>query len=165
MYKSCVTWRRLRPCYIPCTAYSPKRSQLTRQLNCALCWEWPGFRTWALLREGRGRCVPSAIGTRVPRRELVNRAVTSLEISFIHSFIHCSRALSWSLVSSFVIFFTLTVGLLRLVTRPSQGRYIHTGQHKHGINAHTRISITWVRFEPTISVFERANIAASMIDN
>jgi hypothetical protein len=35
--------------------------------------------------------------------------------------------------------FTQTVGLLGRVISPSQGRYLHTGQHKHRINAHTDI--------------------------
>jgi hypothetical protein len=40
---------------------------------------------------------------------------------------------------SFVIIFTQTVRLLGRVTSPSQGRYLHTGQIKHRINAHTDI--------------------------
>jgi hypothetical protein len=40
---------------------------------------------------------------------------------------------------SFVIFFSQTEGLLGRVISPSQGRYLHTGQHKHRINAHTDI--------------------------
>jgi hypothetical protein len=37
---------------------------------------------------------------------------------------------------------------------PSQGRCLHTEQHKHIINAHT--SMPRVGFEPTIAVFEKA---------
>jgi hypothetical protein len=37
---------------------------------------------------------------------------------------------------SLVIFFTRTVGLLVRVISSSQGCYLHTGQHKHRINAH-----------------------------
>jgi hypothetical protein len=33
--------------------------------------------------------------------------------------------------------FSRMVGLLGRVTSPSQSRYLHTGQHKHRINAHT----------------------------
>jgi hypothetical protein len=44
----------------------------------------------------------------------------------------------WSLLQ-FRNFFTQTVGLLGLVISPSQGRYLHTGQHKHRINADTDI--------------------------
>jgi hypothetical protein len=40
---------------------------------------------------------------------------------------------------SFVNFFTQTVGLLGRGISPSQGRYLHTGQHKHRINANTDI--------------------------
>jgi hypothetical protein len=44
----------------------------------------------------------------------------------------------WPLLR-FVISFTQTVGLLGRVISPSQGRYQHTRQHKHRINAHTDI--------------------------
>jgi hypothetical protein len=44
----------------------------------------------------------------------------------------------WSFIQ-FVILFTQTVELLGRVISPSQGRYLHTGQHKHRINAHTDI--------------------------
>jgi hypothetical protein len=40
---------------------------------------------------------------------------------------------------NFVIIFTQTLGLLGRVISPSQGRYLHTQQHKHRINAHTDI--------------------------
>jgi hypothetical protein len=60
--------------------------------------------------------------------------------SFIHSFIHqrlYSLLLGPGLFFSFVIFFTQTVGLLGRGISPSQGHYLHTGQHKHRINSHT----------------------------
>jgi hypothetical protein len=60
--------------------------------------------------------------------------------SFINSFIHLSMVLQPfgpRIFFSFVIFFTQTVGLLGRVISPSQGRYLHTEQHKHRINAHT----------------------------
>jgi hypothetical protein len=63
-------------------------------------------------------------------------------ILFVHSFIHqwlYSPLLGPGLFFIFVIFFTQTVGLLGRVINPSQGRYLHTGQHKHKINAHTDI--------------------------
>jgi hypothetical protein len=41
------------------------------------------------------------------------------------------------------------------VIRPSQGRYLHTGQHKH--NKRTQISMPGMGFEPTTPMFERAN--------
>jgi hypothetical protein len=62
--------------------------------------------------------------------------------SFIHSFIHqClySPLLGPGLFFSSIIFFAQTVGLLGRVIRPSQGPYLHIGQHKHRINAHTDI--------------------------
>jgi hypothetical protein len=61
---------------------------------------------------------------------------------FIHSFIHqwlYSPLLGPGQFFSFVIVFTQSVGLLGRVISPSQGRYLHTGQHKHRINAHTDI--------------------------
>jgi hypothetical protein len=58
----------------------------------------------------------------------------------VHSFSNDSTALfgPWPLLQ-FVVIFTQTVGLLGLLISPSQGRYLHTGQHKHRINAHTDI--------------------------
>jgi hypothetical protein len=43
------------------------------------------------------------------------------------------------LLFSSVIIFTQMIGLLGRVIRPPQGRYLHTGQHKHGINTYTDI--------------------------
>jgi hypothetical protein len=52
--------------------------------------------------------------------------------------------------------FSQTVGLLGRVISPSQGRYLHTGQHKHRINAYThQTSMPWLGFEPTIPASER----------
>jgi hypothetical protein len=62
----------------------------------------------------------------------------TLYIFFIHQW-HYSPLFGPGLSLSFVIFFTQTVGLLGGVSSPSQGRYLHTGQHKHRINAHTNI--------------------------
>jgi hypothetical protein len=45
----------------------------------------------------------------------------------------------WPLLQFRNHFFTQSVGLLGRVTSPSQLRYLHTGQHKHRINAHTDI--------------------------
>jgi hypothetical protein len=50
---------------------------------------------------------------------------------------------------------TQSVGLLGCVVNPSQGRYLHTEQHKHRINAHKHPCLEW-DFESTISSFERA---------
>jgi hypothetical protein len=58
--------------------------------------------------------------------------------SFIHQWLY-SPLLGPGLFISFIIFFTQTVGLLRRVMNPLQGRHLHTGQHKHRINAHTDI--------------------------
>jgi hypothetical protein len=51
-----------------------------------------------------------------------------------------SRALCWTLATfSLSWSFTHSVGLHGRGISPSQGRYLHTGQHKHRINAHTDI--------------------------
>jgi hypothetical protein len=43
----------------------------------------------------------------------------------------------------FLDLFTQLVGLLGWGISPSQGRYLHTGQHKHRINAHRRPCLKW----------------------
>jgi hypothetical protein len=63
---------------------------------------------------------------------------------FIHPFIHqwpYIRLLGPGLYFSFVIIFTQTVGLLGRGISPSQGLYLHTGQHKHRINTHKNIHV------------------------
>jgi hypothetical protein len=64
-------------------------------------------------------------------------SLPSIDSYFIHQWLY-SPLLGPGLFS-FVIFFTQTVGLLGRVISPSQGRYLHTGQHKHRVNAHTDI--------------------------
>jgi hypothetical protein len=67
-----------------------------------------------------------------------------LYISFTHSALHqwfYSPLLGPGLFLSFVIFFTLMVGFLWRVISPSQGRYLHIGQHKHRINTYTDIHV------------------------
>jgi hypothetical protein len=52
--------------------------------------------------------------------------------------------------------FSQMVGFLGRVISPLQGRWLHTGQHKHRINAYTQqTSMPWVGFEPTIPASER----------
>jgi hypothetical protein len=49
-----------------------------------------------------------------------------------------------------------TVGLLGRVISSSQGLYLNTGKHKHGINAYThQTSMPYIGFEPTIPASER----------
>jgi hypothetical protein len=43
----------------------------------------------------------------------------------------------------FLNLFTQSVGLLGRGISPSQGRYLHTGQHKHRINAHRHPCLKW----------------------
>jgi hypothetical protein len=57
-------------------------------------------------------------------------------------------SVSWS--------FRQSIGHLGRGISPSQGRYLHTGQHKHRINAHRHVCMPQVGFEPTTPVFERA---------
>jgi hypothetical protein len=59
-------------------------------------------------------------------------------------------------LGSFFSFFTYTqsVGLLGRGMSPSQGRYLHTGQHKYRIN--TQTTMPRVGFEHTTTVFKRA---------
>jgi hypothetical protein len=61
--------------------------------------------------------------------------------SFIYQWLH-SPLLSPGLFFCLVINFTQTVGLLGRVISPSQGRYLHTGQHKCRMNAPTDIRIS-----------------------
>jgi hypothetical protein len=55
--------------------------------------------------------------------------------SFIHEGLY-SPLLGPGLFFSSIIIFTQTVGLFGRVISLSQGRYLHTGQHKHRIKAH-----------------------------
>jgi hypothetical protein len=77
------------------------------------------------------------------RRETYYRqAAHSFNHSFIHSPIHhrfYGPLLGPCLFFSFIIFFTQMAGLLGRVISPSQGRYLHHGQHKHRINAYIDI--------------------------
>jgi hypothetical protein len=43
----------------------------------------------------------------------------------------------------FLDLFTQSVGLLGRGIRPPQGRYLHTGQHKHRINAYEHPCLKW----------------------
>jgi hypothetical protein len=49
---------------------------------------------------------------------------------------------SWSFIQ-FHNHFSQTVGLLGRGISPSQGRYLHTGQHNHRINAHRHPCPVW----------------------
>jgi hypothetical protein len=75
--------------------------------------------------------------------------------SFIHQWLY-SPLLGPDLFFSFVIFFTQTIGLLGRVISPSQGRYRHTWQQKHKINAHTHIhALSGIRtYDPSVRASE-----------
>jgi hypothetical protein len=80
---------------------------------------------------------------RPPSFMLVIRVHKEYSFSFIHQWLY-SPLLGPGFFFSFVIFFTQTVGLIGRVISQSQGRYLHAGQHKHRINAHTDIH-AWSR--------------------
>jgi hypothetical protein len=55
-----------------------------------------------------------------------------------------STALCWALASfSLSWSYTQSVGLIGREISPSQGRYLHTGQHKYRINAHRHPCLEW----------------------
>jgi hypothetical protein len=80
------------------------------------------------------------VGIKWPKGESDYSSTSS---SFINSFIHSSMTLQpfvepWPILQ-FRNFFYKGDRTLRRVISPSQGHYLHTGQHKHIINAHTDI--------------------------
>jgi hypothetical protein len=78
-----------------------------------------------------------------------------LSISGSYLSIYESTDLCWTLEAVSVNLFTESVGHLgRGGVSSSQGRYLHTGQHKQ--NTRTQTSIPEVGLEPTIPVYELA---------
>jgi hypothetical protein len=82
-------------------------------------------------------------------RERINEKLQFLYHMVPDPFIHLSMALNPllgpGLLFGFVLFFTQTEGFLGGVNNPSQGRYLHAGQYKHRINAHTDIhAFEWI---------------------
>jgi hypothetical protein len=78
-------------------------------------------------------------------------------------FRHSSMALQpvvgrWPLLQ-FRNHFSQSVGLLGRVISPSQGRYLHTGQHNHRIKAHTDIhALSWIRtHDPSVRASENSS--------
>jgi hypothetical protein len=67
---------------------------------------------------------------------------------------------SWPLFQ-FLDLFTQSVGLLGRGISPLQGRYLHTGQHKHRINAHRHPCFKWDS-NPRSQCFERAKAVHSL---
>jgi hypothetical protein len=75
--------------------------------------------------------------------------------------IYGSTALFWALAAFSVSWsFTQSVGLLARGISSSQGRYLHTEQHKNRINTHT--SMSQLGFEPMISVFEQEKMVHTL---
>jgi hypothetical protein len=70
--------------------------------------------------------------------EITEGNVPMSSLSFIHQWLY-SPLLGPGLFFSVAIIFTQTVGLLVRVISLSQGLYLHTGRHKHRINAYTDI--------------------------
>jgi hypothetical protein len=63
-------------------------------------------------------------------------------IFFIHRRLY-SPLLGPGFFYNSVIFFTQSVGLFGRGISPSQGPYLHAGQHKHRINAHRYPCLKW----------------------
>jgi hypothetical protein len=85
--------------------------------------------------------VPEDNGLQCHCRENIKSHKSSFILCLIH-FIHSSMVLQpfvgpWPILQFRNHFYT--VGLLGRVISPSQVRYLHTGQHKHRIYAHTDI--------------------------
>jgi hypothetical protein len=81
----------------------------------------------------------------------------------VDSFFRSSAALQpfvgpWPRLHFRNLFLTQTVGLLGRGISPSQDRYLHTGQRKHGINAHTDIhALSGIRtHDPSVRALDRA---------
>jgi hypothetical protein len=65
--------------------------------------------------------------------------------NFLHTYVYLwlySPCGPWPLFFSFLIY-THSVGFLGRGISPSQGRYLHTEQHKHRINAHRHPCLEW----------------------
>jgi hypothetical protein len=86
---------------------------------------------------------------------LFSRNTMSSYFYFIYEWFY-SPLFGPGLFFTFVIFYTQAVGLLGRVISPSQGRYLHTGQCKHRINAHTHIhSLSVIRtHDPSVRASE-----------
>jgi hypothetical protein len=82
--------------------------------------------------------------------------------SFIHQWLY-SPLLGRGLFFSFVLFFTQSVGFLGRVISSSQGRYLHTGHHKHRINAYTDIhALSGIRaHDPSVRASEDSSCLRS----
>jgi hypothetical protein len=83
--------------------------------------------------------------------------INPVHIIFIHSFINqwiYSPSMGPGPFFSFVIIFTQSAELFGRVISPSQGRYLHTGQHKQ--NKRTQTSMLRMGFESTNPAFEGA---------
>jgi hypothetical protein len=86
----------------------------------------------------------------------------SYRINYSPIILHPALSISMSLqpfvaplpLFSFLILYTLSVGLFGWGISPSQCRYIYTGQNKQ--NKRTQTSMPRVGFEPMTPVFERA---------
>jgi hypothetical protein len=102
-------------------------------------------------------------GTRTPYPSAVQPVASrytdcSIPARFLDVLIHSSMALQpfvglWPYVQ-FRNPYTQSVGLLGRGISPSQGRYLHPGQHKQ--NKRTPTSMPFMGFEPTTPVFKRA---------
>jgi hypothetical protein len=104
-------------------------------------------------------CTQRSGASNIPRRKLGCFHATCSIINLLPSFFFNDSSSPFRAQASlqFCNPFSQTVGLLRRVISPPQGRYPNTEQRKHRINAYThQISMPWVGFEPTIPASERA---------
>jgi hypothetical protein len=132
-----------------------------RQNNTTLSptgvWKWKQYFLCTHYQWADGRCALSVktifFLARMPILNSIHTCYCLYNNSFIHQWPY-SPLLGPGLFFSFIIFFTQSVVLLGRGISPSQGGYLHTGEHKHRTNAET--SMPWVGFEPTIPAFERA---------
>jgi hypothetical protein len=118
--------------------------------NKVLKWSrGPKNRTWEEEKESY-----------ITRSFIICRFQLIVYQSFIHQWLY-SPMLGPGLFFSFVISFTQMVGLLGGVISPSQGSYLHTGQHKHIIKAHTDIhALSGIRTQDP--AFERAKTVLAL---
>jgi hypothetical protein len=89
----------------------------------------------------------------------VRPSYPSIHPSIDISIYGCTGLVDLGRFLSFFIY-TQSVGLLGRGISPSQGRRLHTEQHKR--NKRIQTSMTRMGFEPTIPVFERAKIVPTL---
>jgi hypothetical protein len=97
--------------------------------------------------------------------DIPKRPLRIYQRSFIHSSIAVEPFVGHWPFLQFRNLFTQSVGLLGRVISPSQGPYLHTGQHKHRINAHTDIpAVSGIRtHDPSVRVGDASSDRAATV--